>query len=235
MTEGTQAFNLYYVESGTVEVTYGAREKAIIVAFIKTGELFGEIGFFDHHSRVRTLRATEDSIIRTWDQESMERMKNREPVLYGAFVTLLARSICAKFRRVLEEREPLVAYTAALSTGRRSFQESEALTARSFQSPFWPKVNQLVETFKSDFFDLSLRLATGPGGITPGAFSGALSEHPGPLQHGIGGPSPFDRGPRTWRGLFGDTSLKRFFPTSCAAVSRSGPTINRKAMPATFR
>jgi CRP-like cAMP-binding protein/SAM-dependent methyltransferase len=164
MAEGAQAFNLYFVESGTVEVTYGAREKAIIVAFIKTGELFGEIGFFDHHSRVRTLRATEDSVIRTWDQESMERMKDQEPVLYGAFVTLLARSICAKFRRVLEEREPLLAYTAALSTGRRSFQESEALTARSFQSPFWPKVNQLVETFKADFFDLSIRLQQVPEG-----------------------------------------------------------------------
>ena len=170
MTEGTQAFNLYYVESGTVEVTYGAREKAIIVAFIKTGELFGEIGFFDRHSRVRTLRATEDSVIRTWDQESMERMKHREPFLYGAFVTLLARSICAKFRRVLEEREPLVAYAAALTTGRRSFQESEALTARSFQSPCWPKVNQLVETFKADFLDLSLRLQQVPEGSPPEPF-----------------------------------------------------------------
>ncbi len=170
MTEGTQAFNLYFVESGTVEVTYGAREKAIIVAFIKTGELFGEIGFFDHHSRVRTLRATEDSVIRTWDQESMERMKHREPVLYGAFVTLLARSICAKFRRVLDEREPLVAYTAALSAGRRSFRESEALTARSFQSPLWPKVNQLVETFKADFFDLSIRLQQVPEESPPEPF-----------------------------------------------------------------
>ena len=170
MTEGTEAFNLYFVESGTLEVTYGAMEKAIIVAFIKTGELFGEIGFFDHHSRVRTLRATEDSVIRTWDQESMERMKNREPLLYGAFITLLARSIGAKFRRVLEEREPLVAYAAALSTGRRSFQESEALTARSFQSPFWPKVNQLVETFKSDFFDLSIRLQEVPEGSPPEPF-----------------------------------------------------------------
>jgi extracellular factor (EF) 3-hydroxypalmitic acid methyl ester biosynthesis protein len=170
MTEGTQAFNLYYVESGTVEVTYGGVEKAIIVAFIKTGELFGEIGFFDHHSRVRTLRATEDTVIRTWDQESMKRMKNREPVLYGAFVTLLARSICAKFRRVLEEREPLVAYSAALSTGRRFFQESEALTARSFQSPFWPKVNKLVEIFKSDLFDLSIRLQKVPEGSPPEPF-----------------------------------------------------------------
>ena len=170
ITEGTQAFNLYYVESGTVEVTYGGAEKAIIVAFIETGELFGEIGFFDHHSRVRTLRATEDSVIRTWDQESMKKMKNREPVLYGAFVTLLARSICSKFRRVLEEREPLVAYSAALSTGRRSFQESEALTARSLQSPIWPKVNHLVETFKADLFDLSIRLQKVPEGSPPEPF-----------------------------------------------------------------
>ena len=170
MAEGTEAFNLYYVESGTIEVTYGGVEKAIIVAFIKTGELFGEIGFFDHNSRVRTLRATEDSVIRTWDQESMKRMENQEPVLYGAFVTLLARSICAKFRRVLDEREPLVAYSAALSTGRRSFQESEPLTARSFQSPFWPKVNQLVETFKADMFDLSIELQKVPEGPLPVPF-----------------------------------------------------------------
>jgi extracellular factor (EF) 3-hydroxypalmitic acid methyl ester biosynthesis protein len=135
MAEGSQAFNLYYVESGTVEVTYGGKEKAIIVAFIESGELFGEIGFFDHQSRVRTLRATENSLIRTWDRESMERMQSRDPALHGIFVTLLAQSICAKFRRVLEEREPLVAYTAALSTGRRSFQESQALPPQSLQSP----------------------------------------------------------------------------------------------------
>lgn len=158
IAEGALAFNIYYVESGTVEVTYGSREKAIIVAFIGPGELFGEIGFFDHHSRVRTLRATEDSTIRTWDREAMARMQQEEPALHGAFVTLLAQSICAKFRRILEEREPLVAYAAALSTGRRAFEESQVLPPEAFQHPFWSPVNQMVETFKADFFDLSIRL-----------------------------------------------------------------------------
>ena len=97
-------------------------------------------------------------------------MKRKEPVLYGAFVTLLARSICAKFRRVLEEREPLVAYTAALSTGRRSFQESRALPPNALKSPFWPKVNQLVESFKADFFDLSIRLQQVPEESPPEPF-----------------------------------------------------------------
>jgi extracellular factor (EF) 3-hydroxypalmitic acid methyl ester biosynthesis protein len=170
MTEGSQAFNVYYVESGTVEVTYGAREKAIIVAFIKTGELFGEIGFFDHHSRVRTLRATEESLIRTWDRESIERMNSQDPALHGAFVTLLARSICAKFRRVLEEREPLAAYTAALSTGHRSFQESPALPPQSLESPFWPNVNRLVETFKADFLGLSTLLQQAAAETPPEPF-----------------------------------------------------------------
>lgn len=158
IAEGALAFNIYYVESGTVEVTYGSREKAIIVAFIGPGELFGEIGFFDQHSRVRTLRATEDTTIRTWDRDTMTRMQQQAPALYGAFVTLLAQSICVKFRRILEEREPLVAYTAALSTGRRAFEEAQVLTPEAFRHPFWPRVNQMVETFKADFFDLSIRL-----------------------------------------------------------------------------
>ncbi|MBI5585590.1 MAG: cyclic nucleotide-binding domain-containing protein [Deltaproteobacteria bacterium] len=158
MAEGALAFNIYYVESGTVEVTYGSREKAIIVAFIGAGELFGEIGFFDLHSRVRTLRTTADSTIRTWDQDAMARMQKQDPALHGAFVLLLAKSICAKFRRILEEREPLVAYTAALSTGRRAFEEAQVLPPQAFQNPFWPQVNQLVETFKADFFDLSIHL-----------------------------------------------------------------------------
>jgi SAM-dependent methyltransferase len=158
IAEGALAFNIYYVESGTVEVTYGSREKAIIVAFIGPGELFGEIGFFDRHSRVRTLRAVEDTTIRTWDPGTMDRMQQQEPALYGAFVTRLAKAICAKFRRILEEREPLVAYTAALATGRRAFEEAQVLPPEAFQDPSWPQVNQIVETFKADFFDLSIRL-----------------------------------------------------------------------------
>ena len=158
IAEGEEAFLVYFVESGTVEITYGGQEKAIVVAFIGPGEFLGEIGFFDHQSRVRTLRAMEDSVIRIWDRLTVEKMKTQAPSLYGAFLELLARSICVKFRRVLEEREPLVAYAASISTGRRMFQESQPLTVQSFQSPFWPKVNQVVETFKTGFFDLSIQL-----------------------------------------------------------------------------
>jgi extracellular factor (EF) 3-hydroxypalmitic acid methyl ester biosynthesis protein len=170
IAEGCLAFNIYYVESGTVEVTYGPREKAIILAFIGPGELFGEIGFFDQQARVRTLRATEDSAIRTWDRETMTRMQTEEPALHGAFVTLLAQSICAKFRRILEEREPLVAYAAALSSGRRTFEKARVLPPEAFQNPFWPQVNQMVETFKADFLDLSIRLQQAENQAPEGPF-----------------------------------------------------------------
>jgi CRP-like cAMP-binding protein len=146
-----------------VEVTYGPREKTIIVAFIGTGELFGEIGFLDRQSRIRTLRAMEDTTIRTWTQMDMARMQSQDPVLYGAFITLLAKSICVKFRRILDEREPLEAYAAALSAGRRSFQESQTLPVQAFQSLLWPNINQMVESFKDDFFELSLRLQENTG------------------------------------------------------------------------
>jgi SAM-dependent methyltransferase len=71
---------------------------------------------------------------------------------------MMAHSICAKFRRVVEEREPLTAYAAAISTGKRSLHESRPLPADIFATPQWRFVKESVEGFKADFFDLSFAL-----------------------------------------------------------------------------
>ena len=155
---GMHPRSVYYVEKGAVEVSYTARNTDIVVALIGEGELFGEIGFFDGASRVRDVRVTRDSIVRTWDREELRKVERKDPVLYGIFITILARSICAKFRRVLEEREPLTAYAASLSAGKRSFQESRPLPNRFFQTSQWRFINSMVESVKAGFFDLSYEL-----------------------------------------------------------------------------
>ena len=64
---------------------------------------------------------------------------------------------------MLEEREPLEAYATALSAGRRSFRQPGPVTGNVFQAPEWKFVNRVVEDFKAEMFDISLRLQEDPG------------------------------------------------------------------------
>jgi hypothetical protein len=166
---GSKASSVYYVEKGSMEVSYSARETTIVVALIGADNFFGEIGFFDGESRVRDVRAAEDSVIRIFDRERVMALQESDPLLYSQFVTLMAGSICAKFRRMLEEREPLTAYAASLATGQRTFTEARPLPPRFFQTRDWQRMNSMIEAFKAEIFDLSHGLQLGNGsGIDQG-------------------------------------------------------------------
>lgn len=155
---GTDSRFLYYVQHGAVEVSHSLRETKIVVAVIGAGNFFGEIGFFDGVSRVRDIRATEDTTICVFDHETLNGLQRDDPLLYGKFATFMAQSICSKFRRVLEEREPLTAYAASLSTGRRSYEESKPLPERFLHKSEWISIHRIVEDTKAQFFDLSYQL-----------------------------------------------------------------------------
>lgn len=176
IVEGSDSRSLYFVEQGAVEVSYLMGETKIVVALIGANNFFGEIGFFDGVSRVRDIRTTDDSVIRVLDYEDVLRVQLEDPVLYGKFITFMARSICAKFRRILEEREPLTAYAASLSTGRRSYEESKPLPEHFFRTSEWLSINRIVEDFKACFFDLSYQLQRDPGSVLNEAHQKRCSE-----------------------------------------------------------
>jgi len=167
IASGAEPGSVYYVEKGAVEVSYTAQGATIVVALIGTGELFGEIGFFDGRDRVRTIKATEDSIIRIWERDRIKDVQRENPLLYGMFLNLMASSICAKFRRILEDREPLTTFAASLSTGRRTFRESKPLPDYLYRSRYWRYVNDMIERFKSSCFDLSFSLQRDSSELIP--------------------------------------------------------------------
>ncbi|ROR03192.1 cyclic nucleotide-binding domain-containing protein [Desulfosoma caldarium] len=153
--QGAKQRCLYYVEQGAVEVAFGQNGTTIAVAYIGPGEFLGETGFFDGASRVRNVRAAEPTVLRIYDWASMEALRSRDPHSYALFITDVARSVCAKFRRVLDEREPLTAYAASLSTGRRQFHEARPVPGHFFRTPLGGSIVELVEKTKADLFDLS--------------------------------------------------------------------------------
>jgi extracellular factor (EF) 3-hydroxypalmitic acid methyl ester biosynthesis protein len=156
--EGTESQYFYYVYKGSIEVSYTVGDTKITVALIGAGNFFGEIGFFDGISRVRDIRATDDSEIRVFNRETLYKLQEDNPVLYAQFLTVMTKNICAKFRRVLEEREPLAAFAASLSTGSREYEESKPLPETFFKTSGWHTINRIVEEFKAKIYNLSYRL-----------------------------------------------------------------------------
>lgn len=155
LVPGARSKHFYFVQKGAIEASYTLRDTKIVVALISEGNFFGVTGFFDRISRIRDVHATQDSVIQVFDEDSLERIRKENPDLFGRLMTLLARNVCFKFRRVLEEREPIVGYAAALAAGRRSFKSARPLPEHFFQTAEWKFVHRIVEEFKARFFDIS--------------------------------------------------------------------------------
>jgi len=155
MVQGDRSRHFYFVQEGAVEASYNFKGTRIVVALIAEGNFFGVTGFFDRVSRLRDVHATVDSVIQVFDENSLRRLQAERPTLFGRLMTVLVRSVCFKFRHVLEEREPLVGYAAALNAGRRSFKSSRPLPEHFFQTDAWRFVHGMVEKFKAKFFDIS--------------------------------------------------------------------------------
>ena len=152
---GERASSLYFLNSGAVEVSYTSQGTKIVVALIGAGSFFGEIGFFDEISRVRDIRATEESEILTLNREELKGIQDEDPILFGEFMVFLAERICSKFRRILTERDPLASYAESLSTGRRRMGESKPLPDEFFETPEGRQIKEVIDAFKSQMFEFS--------------------------------------------------------------------------------
>ena len=162
---GMESAGFYYLSKGAVEVSYTSGDAKIVVALIGAGHFFGESGFFDKTSRIRDVRAVEDADIHTFDEESLAILQAKNPWLYGQLMMVIAQSISQKFRRVLDEREPLTAYAMSLSTGQRPLSPQDQAPYTFMNAPEGLKARNRIDAFfKSNVFELSCELqkASGP-------------------------------------------------------------------------
>lgn len=152
---------VYYMHSGTVEVSYTQQnDTKITVALIGAGEFFGETSFFDGETRVRDILAAGDVEVGIFTTEIMNRIKESDASLYINFIVYLAQRICQKFRRIAGESEPLAAYADLLTTRKRSsiYTTSKPLPATLLHSSKWHVISSRMEQFKAELFDISHQL-----------------------------------------------------------------------------
>jgi len=147
----------YYIRKGTVEVSYiGARQTKITVALIGAGEFFGEIGFFDKGSRVRTILASDDVEISIFDQEVMDTLRAEQPEIYIDFLLNLTRRICGKFRRIAGESSPVAAYADSLANRRScKYTQAKAIPPSLLNTELWHYIHEQIENATMQLFDLS--------------------------------------------------------------------------------
>ena len=149
--------SLYFVLRGRVEVSYVAEDTKIIVAMIGGGNFFGEIGFFDGISRLRNMRAFEETEVLVFAYETLRQLEKDDPPLFIRLLLFAARSICRKFRALVEEHGSLPAYST-LFENRQTAAEPQPLAPHFFRTAVGKEVFRLVETLKAELFDVSHRL-----------------------------------------------------------------------------
>ncbi len=148
--------SLYYVQKGRVEVSYEEQGTQIIVALIGQGEFFGEVGFIDGISRVRNIRASQDSTLLRLSKDQLLKLRKENPTLFGDILYLISLSICGKFRQVAAESRPLNSYSAFLSNGRIPlFKEVKPVPDHVFKDGLWRQVNDRVEMFKGVMYEIA--------------------------------------------------------------------------------
>lgn len=144
----------YFVRQGSFEVSYVWQGTRITVAMIGAGELFGEIGFFDNGARVRDIKSMENCRLIRFDTQALKRMQKSDPANHARFLFFLGKTICGKFRRILDEREPLTSYGASLATGKKTYHVCQPMPDSIQDEPAYRPMNDLVEEFKAELFDL---------------------------------------------------------------------------------
>lgn len=167
---GDDAHSFYYLEKGSVEVSYISQQTRITVAIIGAGSFFGEIGFFDKDTRTRDIHAAEPAEILVFNTKVMETLQQTDPLLFGAFMSFLMEDLCKKFRINLEEEEPLTAYAASLTKRQRQYDKATTLPASLLRSKPWRKISQKVELLKTQLYDLSHALQAATGDDIPESF-----------------------------------------------------------------
>lgn len=92
--EGEEAYTLYVVAEGRIAIVKSfVDRKDSMVALIEPGDLFGEMGLFQHQVRSATARAVEHSKLLEIPYPPIKRALESRPSLLWALVSLLAQRL----------------------------------------------------------------------------------------------------------------------------------------------
>lgn len=96
--EGSSGDWIYVILSGSVEISKNVQDQKFVIAILKSGEVFGELGFVGVTKRTATARAIGETRVGIIDREFLEKEYNQ---LSGQFRSIV-EVITLRFKEMLE-------------------------------------------------------------------------------------------------------------------------------------
>jgi CRP-like cAMP-binding protein len=109
---GDSSSSLALVEEGEVDVVDESLPDPLAV--IGPGGAVGEVGFLDGRSRTHDVRARGRCRVRLLTREGFLELGRHDPLLASKLAVAMAELVVRRFRSVVQELEPVRAFSAAL-------------------------------------------------------------------------------------------------------------------------
>jgi CRP-like cAMP-binding protein len=97
---GEPGGEIYYLQSGNLEVIDTRSRPEIIIAVLEPGSMVGEMAFIDNSPRSADVRAANNCEVLRWGQQDLRSTLSRNPVFAAAFFENLAKQATIRTRNV---------------------------------------------------------------------------------------------------------------------------------------
>ena len=89
---------LFTVEDGHLDIVGMDDGKMVIVATVGPGDVLGEVSFIDDSPRAVSVKAGEETTVRSWDKRTLSEALAFEPQLLAKFAVALAELLAERLR-----------------------------------------------------------------------------------------------------------------------------------------
>ncbi|MDR2027960.1 MAG: cyclic nucleotide-binding domain-containing protein [Treponema sp.] len=92
-SEGEPGDELYIIQKGSVKIAKIVDNNEVLLAVLKTGDIFGEMSLLESKPRAASAVAYEDCVVLAVNRANFERMIGTQPQIIARLTTLLAERI----------------------------------------------------------------------------------------------------------------------------------------------
>lgn len=89
---------LFAIEDGHLDIVVTDEGKMVVVATVGPGDVLGEVSFIDDSPRAVSVKAGEETTVRSWDKRTLSEALAFEPQLLAKFAAAMCELLVERLR-----------------------------------------------------------------------------------------------------------------------------------------
>ncbi|OQX29559.1 MAG: cAMP-binding protein [Spirochaeta sp. LUC14_002_19_P3] len=98
--EGESGPELYIIQKGSIRITKIVNDNEVLLAFLKAGDIFGEMALLENKPRSASAIVNEDSVLMAVNRANFQEMVIEQPKIISRLTSTLAERIWNLFRQL---------------------------------------------------------------------------------------------------------------------------------------